>query len=837
MPTRDWQFHVWKSTATSLSTALVDFTITNAELAGAPTITGSRIRPLDARTEARPWTVEVLDASSFFTRQIGDSAGRLDLLNRFVQARLSIDGSTYAPVAGGRLIDAVNADDIALWRMTVQDEWLAGANTMLFTTNTSYLYPPRPYRGYKGAAAGRTSLTHVTRINSASPLSKRYWYVNMNGGAAVGGLTDEGAAFIRGDLTSLFGELTTRGNFKYLRFRSGGVDYKVVGFDTIRVVPYKPNPQNFLFNEDELSDHQRKGKPLNFWIAASSTAFGGSGSAVLGIESDPALHAMTAPASLATPLHIWPGWSSGNPWGTVHPMQVLKDVLDGVYSSSSEATPYYSTESFTGTKDIRKLPGVGVAFRITQPQPLRSWVTDNLLAPHGVAAFGDARGKVAFKSILLPDPQLGYSTASLYSFTSTNLREPHPDWRTTRREQVTQVELQFERISLSVAPGSIDIGQGRATYTPEGFALGGDGISAKTDSVRFNHDRVNRYGVYPQTYQFNGYGTYGDYNPYDIFPEWLTSLQHYQGDFVQKLFHRYGDGPIQGTLHTLPGASTIAPGDFARLALASFPNPSSGGYRGGTRLVQVLSKDITPEGYSYEYLDAGGAATPLTSPTVTLSTSTSDPKHTLRATVSAGVPSGGVVSLYMAESATTSPPSSTSAAWHPVFTTVATNYGQVTATGTYNLPRQKSGQRFFVKGQASKANSVRSAMSTPVTKVTGSITSPSVLTMTSVKAHTAGLTWTLGDSQYPTDIHVDTSTAGTPTTGNLIYRMGPGSNRANLADLTAGQKYRSWVRHTDPFGGHSGFDSTTFTMTSTATTSNVRKAPTLGGLYIVFGST
>lgn len=846
MPSRDWQIHVWKSTATSLSTAGVDFTITNAQLSQVPVITGSRLRPLDGRTEARPWSIAVNDGSSFITSQIGDAGGRLDLLNRFVQARLSIDGSTYRPVGGGRLIDAVNTDNIAEWLLSVQDEWLAGSNALLFTTNTTLLFPPKPYRGYKGAAEGRAAQTVVTRINAAytGAGARRLWYVNMKGNGGV--LNDEVVSFIKGDLVpsgnGVAVAISTRGNFKHLRFRANGTDYKVVGFDTIKRVPYHPNPNNLLFNEDELNAHQREGGRLNFWIAASSTAFGGAGSATLQYDQFSALHAMTAPASIATPLHIWPGWSSANPYGSVHPMQVLKDVLDGVYSSSSEKMPYYSTEAFTGTADVRRLPTNGVAFRVTQPQRLKEWVTENLLTPHGMAAFGDYRGKVTFKSIQAPDPQLGYSTSNLYSFTSTNLRQPHPDWRTTRREQVTQLALEYER--LSVVGDGKQFGSGNQevtdrfgqTYSPAGFTLGGDGISAKFDQQIFNHDRMDRYGVFTQRYRFHGYGIVGDYNTFAPFPEWLTSLQYYGGDFAKKTFARFGDGPVTGTLYALPGASTIEPGQFARLTLGSYPNFALNA-RGGTRLVQILSKDITPEGYVYEYLDSGGAVAPLTSPTVSLSTSTANPQHALRVTVSAGVPTSGGVTLYAAESLTTSPPGSTSAAWHPIFaSTMSGPFGQVTATGTYIVGGLKSNTRQFVKGQAWAMNRARSNYSTPVTRVTASITAPSVLTMTSVKAKTCGLTFTIGNSDYPTDVHVDTSTAA-PSTANRLFRLPAGTNRSFIANLTPSQAYRSWVRHADPFGGFSGSDSTTFTMTSTATTSNTRKAPPLGGLYVVFGST
>lgn len=846
MTTRDWKFHIWKSTATSLSTTLVDFTVDNTHLVTAPVITGSRIRPLDGLTEARPWTIEVLDNSSFFTAQIGDAGGRLDLLGRFVQANLSIDGAAYAPVAGGRLVDAINADNIATWKVTVQDEWLAGANTMLFTTNTTLLYPPRPYRGYKGAAEGRAVIGTATRITgnatTTAPVfsKRRLWQVMLHpGGGGSPPLNDPGVNFIRDDLLPDAVGLSTKGSFKYLRFRYAGTDYKVVGFKSMTGVSAlftypRPDPENHLFDEDALREHQTKGAPLVFWVAASSTAFGGAATKTFALADAVSLHAMSGPATPATPLHIWPGWSSANPWGTIHPMQVLKDCLDGVYSSSSESLPYYSTESFTGNADIRRLVGVGVAFRVTQSAPLREWVTDNLLAPHGVVAFGDYRGRVAFKSIFAANPQLGYSTANLYQFTSTNLRTPHPDWRTSRREQVTQVQVNYERVSLSVAPGAIQTAVGLATFTPPGYTLGGDGLSVKMDSTYFNHDRIQRYGTFPIIRNFAGYGTVGDYSPFNPAAPWVAAIQYQGGAYAAQVFNRYGDGPMQGTLYALPGASTLQSGDFARMTLGSYPSPAGGGVRGGTRLVQLLTRDITPEGYAYEFIDAGSAAVPAASPVLTLSSSTTNPRHALKATVSS-LPSGGAVQLYMAESATTTPPGSSNAAWHPIYTSGA--YGLVRATGEYQLPNLKSNTRFFVAGQSYAPNLPASQRSTPQTKVTGAIASMTGLTMSSVKAKTAGSTWVLGDSHYGIDYHLDTSTSATPTTSNRLFRLPAGTIKTPLTNLTPSQKYRSWVRHADIYGGFSGFDSTTFTMTSTATTSNTRTAPVLGGLYTVFGST
>ena len=846
MTTRDWKFHVWKSTATSLSTALVDFTVTNAQLADVPLITGSRVRVLDGKTEARPWTMDILDASSFITSQIGDAGGRLDLLNRFVQANLSIDGAAYLPVAGGRLIDAINTGNLATWQLTVQDEWLAGAQTRLFTTNTTLLYPPRPVRGYKDVGSGWAAVGKVERIKSTSG-SKRYWLASLTPGVpGTPALTDEAVSFIRGDLkTSVLG-LSTKGSFTHLRLRMNGVDYPVVGFRTLRNVVFtgglhyhvvgRPDPEEHLFDEDELYEHQSKGGPLNFWIAASSTAFGGSGTFSFDFTTakSAALHAMSAPASLATPLHLW-SWSSANVYGVLHPMQVLKDVMDGVYSSSSDPLPYYSTQSFTGPKDVRLLPTVGVAFRITNTAILKDWVEEHLLTPHGIAAFGDNTGKVAFKNILTPDPQLGYSTANLYSFTSTNLRTPHPDWRTTRREQVTQVQLDYEMIARGTivgrtAGGAADYGNVTHPSGPYGWSQGGDGLAVATVSTFVNHDRVARYGVWPARYTFDGYGAFGRYDAYAAFPDWTGSATYYKDELVKRVFSRFGDGPMQGTLYALPSASTLAAGDFAKLTLASYPSPAGGGARGGTRLIQLLTKDITPEGYAYEFLDAGSAPASLTSPTFTLSTSTS--KHALKATVTAGIPSGGSVSFYMAESATTTPPSSTNAAWHPVYSTV-----QAKTTGVYTFPRLKSNTRFFVKAQAGAPNRVLSNYTASQTKVTAAITAPSVIVMSSVKAHTAGQGWTIGDQDYAVDLHLDTSTSAGVSTANMITRVGAGSKTFLYANLTPSQKYRTWVRHSDPYGGYSAAASTTFTMTSTVSTANVRKSPLLGGLYTVFGST
>lgn len=853
MTDRRYRLMVYKPGSTSLSTGNVDFIVGSSALIEAPVVSGGRARLLEGRMEAVPTALRLLDSTNGGWTSHLSSNGRNTGLNRFVQVQRSDAGGAYAAIGGGRVTDVTYSENLAEVQVTLNPEWPTGANTLCFTTNTTHLYPPCPdpggqrigfygfpYRyGYATVVRTETSFGPVPRTQA-----KRFYTVTFRPDNPPMPTASFGA--IQGDVATFSSVAksiySTNGAFKYLKFNVNGVDYPVVSF-AMDALPgtyaeYYPNSLGPLPSDQTISDHQTKGAPLRFIIAATSTAFGTAASTVDNLavgkayaydHGNPFLHMMGAPASDATPLHIFAvNNSTGGTaiLGGVHPMQVLKDLLAGSYSHSTVPyqLPLYSTVMFTGGSDLRKLPMPLQAFRITAPAPMQTWIQDNLCAPFGVLPTMDPTGVVRFKNFRIPGGSTGssgFSTGTLFGFTSTNLAAPHPDWRLNRNEACTVANITVNTIQqqlINAAPGG----------GPPNLGVGGDGLLARSRTTSFYHDRYLQLGAYPADFQYTGIvlddGYQQNWYPVAKFAGSKGALTY----LAQEVFGRFGDGPVQGTLRALENAATVAPGDITALKLPTYPNYGTNA-RGGTRLVQILSKTVHPDGYEFDYLDAGPAQPASTKPTFSLAVSTRTPKSGLKATVSA-VPSNAWFTISLANSSAATAPSVSSPLWHPVYSK--------RGNGTFELNHLPSGQFFYGRCQT-RQSSGRPLSDYAVSSrvATSAISAPTALKTSNIKNTIATSTWKVGDVNYPLQLYVDESTSATPSTGNLYRKLAPGTQITTLDGLTANHTHKVMARHYDAYGGVSATISSAFTTPSTAVAPNIILPPPMAGMFAIVGST
>lgn len=833
MTDRQYRVRIYKAGSTSLSTANVDFDLGVSTLTQAPVVTGARVRLLEGRVEASPFPVTVIDTTSGgITSHLADSQGRLTIINRFAQVQRADAGGAFTAIGGGRVTDVTFSDNLAQAQLMISQEWPTGASSLVFTTNTTHLYPPCADPG--GQRAGffgnpyRYGYATITRCLASSSRAgfrhtARYWRVqfrpdnppmNQHGWDALA--QDNGG----------FQGFSTAGAFRHARFRVNGTDYPIVTFAEHSVTagggtittfwPAFPGP--VLASNDTIQAHITNGAPLTFWVAASSTAFGGTGAKNAVYETDnPFLHMMTAAPSANTPLHIWSavGSSTGTyPSGT-HPMQVLKDMLAGAYSHSTVAyqLPLYSTASFTGANDLRKLPMGRVGFRITAPAPMQDWVQQNLCAPFGVMPTQDVTGAVRFRNFRMPTVSTGFSSGSVFGFTSTNLRAPHPDWRANRNEACTVLNLSFVGYGLS--------GQNNGTVTD---ADGADNIRQWPMSTALYHDRMQQIGQYPVSMNYLG-------RPVQAAAVYPNNVQFGEiGDLVtylsREVFGRFGDGPVQGTLHALESASTIAPGDTVRVALPTYPNLGSN-TRGGSRLVQILSKTYQPDGYDYDYLDLGAWQSPTSHPSITLAASTKHPKNAVKVTVG-NVPSSGGCTYYLAQSSG-SAPGVTSTLWHPI--------ASKTGGGTFEVNKLPSGKWFWAAAQNRQPGRILSNLQVSSGRVqTTVLSAPTALKDSHIGVSTVTSTWAVGETNYGVQVFVDNSTSANPSTANRYGYFPPNTQVLPISGLDHGHKHKVMIRHYDDYGGVSATLSSAFTTLTTGASPNIILPPP-AGLTLISGST
>ena len=795
MADRRYRVRVYTPGSTSLSTANVDFTLSENRLTEAPTVLGSIVRPREGRTEAQPWFFDVADIGSSFTAQLADSSGRLDLLNRIIVAQRNTDGGTYTNIGVGRISDVFLNPDVASYRVMVEDERVLERSQLIFnSSNTTHLYPPGPHADW-GIFKAANKGSFVALQTASNPKIRKIAFLMDHLP-----WTDDAAGAIANDLKPN-PAFSTVGNFTHCRLRYGETDYQITAFGSVG----SSDPYGFNGPTGGWVDELYKmgpANPVNCWIAAASSAF-----TLDNTYSSAYLHMMSAPPSAALPLHI--GGKDG-----LHPMQVAKNIYDGDYSSSPPKIRYSTAAFKTGTTGLLTIPMPLCHFRVTGPAVMSEWLEDYCYAPFMVIPFTDSSGRINPRSVRFPN-----STAAItFTFTGANLTEP-PTWVHPSREMVTV--LQVEHLYNTAIAGS-DVGRNVPPLDrlPRG---GNDYIAATPKVFEVTHDRVTNLGRHTALMRAHGVntGSLSGVGPGWYLPNaWEGSVERYTNHIKRDIFDRFGDGPIMGTLASLATGEAVSPGDFVKLTLGIFPNPATGA-RSGTRVVQIMERDYTPIGPRFTYLDAGPSLQPVAAPTLTLANSTLDPKHSVIATVGT-VPADGGVDIQVAHNSTR--PAASSTLWQP--------WDTVTTTGTHRIGRRPSGTIIWARARAGKPNRLRSTYTNSTATITSSaITAPSAFTGSSVTAGTVLGTWTVGDSRYKTVIHGDTSTSATFTTANQMTVVAENTKRYKWDNLAVGTKYLLGVRHRDDYGGYSARSAAAVT-TSTGTPPT---APAMLGIEILRG--
>lgn len=804
----DYRFRLYTPGSTDLSTANVAYTFGSNRLKEAPTVMGPVVVPHLGRTESQAWDVNITDVNSSFASILADSSGRLTILGRIGLVQTNKDGAGWTNLGAGVVTDAYLNSDVASWRCVLQDERTRETNAVMFnTSNTTQLYPPGPavpYGPFFPAPKTQLSITARGLVSGTTNM----WRATFQAKGTLA-LSDPVVGAIQ-DNVIVNPALTTDGNFFHLRVRIGATDYPIVSFGTISSTAAGALTQQGYSVPDihvlaNLRDNVQGAKEIALWIAGSSVSF-----SVGGRYSSASLHMYTAPPSEATPLHI--GGKDG-----LHPMQFALNAYSGSYSSAGTLLPRYSTAAFsTGSTGLLALPMPSIRFRITSPQTMRQWLEDKIYQPYLAVPVPDASGRIVPRPMTLPNSTSVITT----TLTGANLRDPHPTWGAPRNYAITVLAVEHEEENLE--PSVTGSGPGLPTASKN---AAGDAIRTQIRTIEIAHDRVNLIGRNVQRVQAHGVKTgipTGTDAPVGFNPNFQSyEFQRYLAYVQRDFFDRFGDGPIQGYLYGLSTVATPLPGSFVKLTLGTYPNPQVPG-RGGTRIVQLLSPTYAPDGVTWSYLDAGPNLQQLSSPTLSLSTSTADPKHSVVATVGS-VPAGGAYNLQVAHSSGAAHPSSASNLWQPWQTTAY-------SSGTYRIGRRPSNTKVWARIQATKPNRIRSAWVYSTGKTTQKITGPTSLTASSVTAGTILAKWTVGDGNYPVTIHGDTSTSASISTGNQLTRIDPGSKQFLYVGLSAATKYLLGVRYSDPYGGYSTASKLAVTTSSGAQ----RTCPNMLGIDILF---
>ena len=95
--TKSYRLRLWNFTGSAVQWSFA------SNVLSAPTVGGQVVRPLDGRTETKPWIVNVIDTNDEVTSAIADDGGRLVVMRRKADVQVSVDGAAYTTMATGRV--------------------------------------------------------------------------------------------------------------------------------------------------------------------------------------------------------------------------------------------------------------------------------------------------------------------------------------------------------------------------------------------------------------------------------------------------------------------------------------------------------------------------------------------------------------------------------------------------------------------------------------------------------------------------------------------------------------------------------------------------------------
>ena len=787
------------------STTTVDLTLTVADLAEFPTVGSPAAFPLDGRTESRPWSVDVVDVGSTFSANLSDSTGRMDILGRLADFQINNDGAGWNTKGTGRISDVFLNQNVASYRVFVDDERMLERRQRIFTTSTTtQVYPPGltiPWLGFPVVSRTEASIAAIDNLVTLVAFRRE--------GAKIGNFPQSVIRAILEDIKDnpIEDKNATSGNFTDLRLNVAGTDYEVVSFDNL-------DRDNFTFEPTFVQTFANENADTNavaVWVA--STAIGAEDDQL----QDAYLHmGSTHPPSVGLPLHIFS--SSGDARVGIHPFKLLRRIYNGDYGGNAIRI---SSSAFDDIENEYGHLG-NTFFRITEPPLMSEWVEENIYQTYGALPFIDQSGRVAPRSWFPPSTSV-IDTTALQDFTGTN-SVVHPTWEHNRADMVNVVRFEYPEWHVGHLNPNVK------TNTQQNAAEGGDNLQARTQTVEIVYDNTTSMGRFEHKIKMFG-------APVRTYP-WARN----GAEFIsQEIFDRFGDGPIRGEVTGLSTADSVNPGDYVSITLPSYPNADSTTGRGSARYVQVMERIDRPGELGFTYLDMGPNANAIAAPTFSVARSTVSAKHACNITISSMATTDSKWQMRYALTATSeSAPSSDSDLWD------LARFGDHGSTQTVTLSPLPSGQGVHIQMRGIGRQRIRSAWSSAESTTLESLEASTFVGQVSTYASKIVPDCTGGSTIYPLEMHLDHTTTADFTSTNRIITIPAGNSPVGASSghglafenlSTASQpslkEYLFGVRHVDAYGGVGAFESTGVTVSTSA---SIETLPDMRGINILWGN-
>jgi hypothetical protein len=454
-----------------------------------------------------------------------------------------------------------------------------------------------------------------------------------------------------------------------------------------------------------------------------------------------------------------------------HPVDMLKDVLDGKYSRrKADGTPLFTIDYNLDDFDLTKWSHVPTgSWKITKAEKMIDFITKSICLPHGMAfvmepswnGVNAPRGR--FRLINTSTDSVLANLATVASLTDADLvSEKPPRWQHNRKDAAGIVEVSYYRDTLGTiaqhASGSLDVGKAPSkmlestnslsetvTLDPQGD-IGEKKISVDAVSIRYSatlRGRI-REGVAQSEAQASGLR-----------------------------FTPFSRGPLYVEFTCL--RTTISqcwPGDW-RFNETSYLPDASINQRGGKRLLLCVKREEDGLFIKLTFLDCGveGIAAPPSFGTQSIGAQYGLVRSAL--TLNAA---GDPVVLQYAETpaSQTVPPAVGDPIWAPARVALADTfelpydvlspYAKPTAdaTDTYIIVHRPTEGRMWIRGRSTGSKSHTQPSAWVVANPTDTLApaAPTGLAIANITTKTAVLSWTNATDTDPVEVFLGTGAGG-----------------------------------------------------------------------------
>lgn len=491
------------------------------------------------------------------------------------------------------------------------------------------------------------------------------------------------------------------------------------------------------------------------------------------------------------------------------PYQVLKDILSGSYfpRSTPQLSIPYDSASFSTLETLRPLEKM--VYRIEESMEAAEFIEKHICKPYG---FG-----YTFEPQLVDGvPQSTFRLFSTYIPTSSAGLSTLDD-----TSVIAGTEQSWDTNEPVLAVGGMYYIENFKTYDRDTLsAAKSEGMTDPTIEQKYPliyslTDVIDPSAKLEQL-DFNGLrGLNGDILTYSIGGTAYNSATDVYVNgravaYLKKYFDRNQFGNPLVQLSCIRNATTNAlkVGDFVLVDVDVLPNQALH-TRGGTRIYQVVQKNVDGIQIQFNLLDSGVNQV-MTAPSFGIvSCSVSN-----QIDFQVSIPSPGVIEMdYAVMASGSAAPANSSVNW--IFYKSTRNTG---VTQSFSIDTIPEGRTTYVRARTTSPSNAdiklpsAYVIASPVTLA--NIAAPTNLVVSDITAKSAEINWTNTNALFPIEVKL-ASPQGEPTT--TIIQLPPSSSTFDLTglDLNTSTGHSVGVRYIDAYKGFSPLLTASFTATGT----------------------